>query len=503
MPRLLSLAALVVALLSATLAPATAQAESRNRHVVVFGVDGLTWDSIPPADTPTLDELIATGYSSQSWLYAPPFAPTVSGPGWATVLTGVWPDRHRVLGNDFAGHALGRYPDLLSRVEAGLPGARTYAATDWQHIDEFILGDGIDRKLVLRDDYRVNDQQVADDASAWIAEHGPAASFVYFGNVDESGHTCGTAGACYRPAIEGVDRQIGQVLAAIRARPDFRSEEWLFLVTTDHGHTPGGGHGGTSRAERQTFLIAAGAGVPHSVPVLEPRLVDVAATALDFLGVARTGLDGVPITQPSADPFDTLAPGLRPRLDEPDIPAALHGWTHRTPAGWSIDNSGMRGGVAEWRGWSFTTDEFWTATQRGQARESNVRARGVFAVADSDEWADKFFRGRFNSRLVAPPVPVADATTLTLGFASHYRKHGGETAAVTVSFDDGPPQRVLTYTGDVTARVEHLDIPVPAGSATAQVAWELSAGNNDWYWAVDAPTISTSGVRTGLAVWIP
>lgn len=26
-----------------------------------------------------------------------------------------------------------------------------------------------------------------------------------------------------------------------------------------------------------------------------------------------------------------------------------------------------------------------------------------------------------------------------------------------------------------------------------RVAWELTGGNNDWYWAVDAPSIVTSG----------
>ncbi|WP_194813742.1 alkaline phosphatase family protein [Nocardia sp. XZ_19_385] len=497
--RILPLAAFVLALLAATLTPVTAQAQTASRHVALFGVDGLSWDSIPPADTPTLDGLIAAGYSSQSWLYAPPFAPTVSGPGWSTVLTGVWPDKHRVLGNDFAGHDLGPYPDVLSRVEAAVPGAKTYAAMDWKAIDDFILGDTIDRKLVLEDDYRVNDRKIAADAAAWIPAHGPAASFVYLGNVDESGHTCGTAGACYRPAIEAVDQQIGQIIDAIQRRPDFASEEWLFLVTTDHGHTPAGGHGGNSRAERQSFIIAAGAGITPGRPAIEPRLVDVAATALDFLGIARPGLDGVPVTEPLNDPFDTVATGLRTRVDEPDIAAALHGWTHVAPAGWSVDNAGMRGGgVTEWQGWSFTTDEFWTATQRGQSRESNVRSRGVFAVADSDEWADKIFSGRFNSRLVSPPVPVAGNATATIAFVSHYRKHGAETATVTVSFDDGPARSVRTYTGDVTARPEHLEVAVPTGARTMRVAWELTGGNNDWYWAVDAPVIAASGTTADI-----
>ncbi len=62
--------------------------------------------------------------------------------------------------------------------------------------------------------------------------------------------------------------------------------------------------------------------------------------------------------------------------------------------------------ITEWRGWSFTTDEFWTQAQRDENRECNVRARNVFAVADGDEWNDKALTGTFDSTLVSPACPV-------------------------------------------------------------------------------------------------
>lgn len=66
--------------------------------------------------------------------------------------------------------------------------------------------------------------------------------------------------------------------------------------------------------------------------------------------------------------------------------------------GWSVDNSRMgTGGVTEWAGWAFATDEFWSRSQRDQWRELNVRSRDVFAVADSDEWDDKSHTGAFDS----------------------------------------------------------------------------------------------------------
>ncbi|CAM5353026.1 hypothetical protein SALBM311S_08742 [Streptomyces alboniger] len=47
-----------------------------------------------------------------------------SGPGWSSVLTGVWPDRHGVTGNDFTGADYLRYPDFLTRATTLRPGLR-------------------------------------------------------------------------------------------------------------------------------------------------------------------------------------------------------------------------------------------------------------------------------------------------------------------------------------------------------------------------------------------
>ena len=43
----------------------------------------------------------------------------------------------------------------------------------------------------------------------------------------------------------------------MRARPQFKAEDWLILITTDHGGK-GNGHGGDSDNERNIWLIADG-----------------------------------------------------------------------------------------------------------------------------------------------------------------------------------------------------------------------------------------------------
>lgn len=180
------------------------------------------------------------------------------------------------------------------------------------------------------------------------------------------------------------------------------------------------------------------------------------------------------------------------------------GWTHSTPAGWSIDNSRMpSGGVKEWSGWSFATDEFWTNVERGQGRETSVRARDVFAVADSDEWDDKSHApGPFDSTLVSPEYPLNGARTARLDYATNYVIDGPQSAEVFVSFDGGAPKSLKSYSANTNAN-EHLTFDVPAGAKTAQFRFRYT-GTNSAFWVVDrvaltqpdAPVDTTKPVAT-------
>lgn len=504
MNRPLALTALAAVALTSLFATnsafGTSQAEAaRGQKVLVIGIDGALLSKIQAFTTPALKGLISSGSASRTTLYASPFAPTLSGPGWATNATGVWPDKHKVTSNSWGGATnLTQYPDFLTRIERARPELSTYAIADWTPLTtnsagQAIFTDEIQKKVTLDGDalgWAAADAKIATDAAAYLKNTGPDASFVYFGNVDIAGHSCGAAGACYRTAVEQTDRHVATLLAAIQSRPTYSNEDWTYLVTADHGHTDAGGHGGSSVPERSSFIIRNGPGTTPGTPAIAPKNVDIAAIVLGRFGLTAD-IDGQ--AAPSVDPFDSLVGSLQTRADETGVPADVKGWTHATPAGWTIDNAGLgTGGVREWQGWSFTTDDFWTRAAPDQQRESNVRARGVFAVADSDEWSDKTRSGLFNSKLTSPAYDVTGATSATLTFSSHYLKSGNETAAVQASFDGGTPQPVLTYTKDTIAKLERLTIPVPAGAHTVKITWSLTKGDNDWYWAVDNPHLTKS-----------
>ena len=57
------------------------------KKLLVIGLDGVRVDVLAAAHTPHLDSLNAEGTISHSAQTRPP---TVSGPGWSSMLTGVW-----------------------------------------------------------------------------------------------------------------------------------------------------------------------------------------------------------------------------------------------------------------------------------------------------------------------------------------------------------------------------------------------------------------------------
>jgi predicted AlkP superfamily phosphohydrolase/phosphomutase len=261
-----------------------------NRRAIVIGVDGLRWDRVNERNAPRLTKLAGSGLFAPSLLDVSSGTRTDSGPGWSTIATGVWPDKHGVLDNDFVGARYGQYPDFLTRLARADPARRTFAAVDWPplaqqgtfgpEIGDLVVGDGEKRG------YPPEDERMTAAAIAGL-RHSDA-MFVYLGCVDIAGHRTGALSTEYSQAIERVDRMVGQLLDAIDTEPG----HWLTIVTTDHGHRDEGNHGGYSDHERATFILAAGSDVPAGRRD-DALLVDLAPTVLDHFGVpVPAELDG-------------------------------------------------------------------------------------------------------------------------------------------------------------------------------------------------------------------
>jgi predicted AlkP superfamily pyrophosphatase or phosphodiesterase len=256
---------------------------------LVIGIDGLRWDRIADAPAPRLRALMRDGLFAPSLLVPGHGAETVSGPGWSTVASGVWPAKHGVLDNSFTGRRYDEHPDFLTLLKRANPALSTFAALNWPPLtDEGTFGPEIDQ--LFRGDgeehgYYTEDERMTKASAAVLRDEDPDAGFVYLSCIDAAGHGWGAGSKEYLAAVAAADTWIGELLDAVAARRTYRLERWLILLTTDHGHTNAGGHGGYTDAEARTFVIAHG---PEVAPGrrADVRLVDVAPTVLRHLGVA-------------------------------------------------------------------------------------------------------------------------------------------------------------------------------------------------------------------------
>lgn len=265
--------------------------ESGASHkVLLVGWDGVRPDVLREVPTPNLDALATAGTFSEK---AGTARPTVSGPCWSSILIGVWPEKHGVVSNDFSSNRYATYPTLFTRIESVRPELNTFAVADWlplvaEDAGGPLIGDGIDRKITL-DGYELGwleaDSVSVETALEEIGTGDPDILFVYIGAPDEISHQTGGIGLEYRQAIATADRHLGRLVEGVRSRSTFHEEDWLVLVTTDHGRTERGGHGGDSPEEATVFYLASGPSVGVGAPVEPPATVDLVATALAHLGI--------------------------------------------------------------------------------------------------------------------------------------------------------------------------------------------------------------------------
>lgn len=305
-PTLLLVAILVVVMVSA------AQADPR---VLILGVDGCRPDALQIANTPNIDALIAAGavsYTGQDVM-----TQGSSGPNWSSAMTGVNVPKHRVTSNSynangFVGNRFDQWPHMFSYLEAMDPSPYTASFAGWGPIN---AGTWADRYAdqVGADGDGGNTAHVVD----LLTTGDPDVIFIQLSRVDSAGHSgsgFSPTNPNYISAIERADTDVGTMVNALYNRPGYLddTEDWLIITTTDHGgygtshHLPEVPEG--RRQVWETFYVATGPTVTPGADLGCPRVFDIAATTLHYMGVdiSGLGLDGqvVGVPGPPLPPVD-------------------------------------------------------------------------------------------------------------------------------------------------------------------------------------------------------
>ena len=279
-----------------TLPTCLASAAEPIKKALFIGLDGTRFDAIEKADTPHLDALMKDGIHSPTCLILGERfqdSDTVSGPGWASILTGVWADKHGTKNNSFEGRNFGEYPHFFARLKQQQPDARTASFVTWAPIHDYIVSAAdVSKKFEDKEHdvpaYDRYDTSAADEAVKELTENDPDAVFFYVGQTDVAGHAKGFHPTVpeYIAAIDRADKLIGRVVEAVKSRKTYADENWLIVVTSDHGGK-GTNHGGGREVPEilHSFLIVSGPAAQRGTFDEQVYLVDAPVTVLTHLGV--------------------------------------------------------------------------------------------------------------------------------------------------------------------------------------------------------------------------
>lgn len=298
-----------VTLLASLAAQLSAQAPPARKAVFIL-LDGIPADVVERVPTPALDAIAAAGGYARAHVGGERGGPsetrTVSAPGYMSLITGTWGNKHNVHGNSNQSPNYD-YWNIFRIVETAEPARHTALFSTWTDNRTVLIGLGrpdagdfqIDH---VADGFELDtltfphdpasrhilaiDVRVTALAAAHIAAEGPDLTWVYLQHTDDVSHAFGDSES-FHAAVQQADSMIGRMWEAVQQRQAL-GEDWMIVVTTDHGRDPrtGRGHGGQSERERTIWIVSNHPDLGERFTSGAAAIVDIAPSILQHLGIA-------------------------------------------------------------------------------------------------------------------------------------------------------------------------------------------------------------------------
>lgn len=304
------IAALTLAAAACATTPPVAPVETAQApNVILISIDGFRADYLERGVTPVLSRLAAEGATGPM----KPSFPSVTFPNHYTLVTGLHPDHHGIVGNNMVDAELGRFSLGNKRAVTDRrwwdQGEPIWVSAERQGVKTatmFWPGSEADIHGVRPSYWKPFDQSMPGDARVdqvlqWldlpVAER-PGLTTLYFDIVDTMGHHHGPDAPQTIEAMRSVDVSIARLIDGLKARGLY--ENTMLVVVSDHGMA---------------------ATSPERVTVLDD-IIDPAAVQIIYGGPV-TFLN--PVAGREAEVEQALL-GSRPHLDcwrKSEIPARL------------------------------------------------------------------------------------------------------------------------------------------------------------------------------------
>lgn len=314
-----TIACIFIALLS----PASAQ---HSKKAIFIIADGIPADVIEKLSLPHLQAIAKEGAYKRAYVggikgtYSE--TPTISAPGYNDLLTGTWGYKHNVWDNDIAAPNY-NYFSIFRFFKHQFPKKKAAVFSSWEDNRTKLIGEGLPQAGNIHIDHHVDglehdtihfphdkaglymhaiDDSVVNAAANYIKSEAPDLSWVYLEYTDDMGHRYGDDEKFYT-AVKFLDDQVGRIWDAMQYRKNKFGEDWLIIITTDHGRDikTGKNHGGQSERERTTWIVTNAQHLNEYFKSSQPAVTDILPTIAQHLDITipkanRWELDGVPLT---------------------------------------------------------------------------------------------------------------------------------------------------------------------------------------------------------------
>lgn len=284
--------------------------EDKKRKVLFVILDGIAYDMLSKEVSPTIMKIGEEGYLTKAYVggakdtYSQ--TPTISAVGYNSLITGTWVNKHNVFGNSIKAPNYS-YPTIFKLVRDHLPSKKVAVFSTWMDNRTKLIGEAIPQTDSLKMDYSFDgfelddrlfpkdkqseyikeiDNIVVHRADEYIRKYAPDVSWVYLQYSDDMGHRYGDSPELNQ-AISFEDELVKKLYSAVEYRQEEMNEDWLFIVTTDHGRTAKDGkhHGGQTARERSIWILSNKKELNNYPKTFEPSIVDILPTMLSFLNL--------------------------------------------------------------------------------------------------------------------------------------------------------------------------------------------------------------------------
>ncbi|CAF0737432.1 unnamed protein product [Adineta steineri] len=302
-----------------------ANSEKLTKKVLFIVADGIPADVIENATVINMKQIQRIGAYTRAYVgggkktYTE--TATISSPGYMSLLTGTWGNKHNVY-NNYVKNPNYHYKNIFRLVKELEPDKKIGIFSTWTTNRLKLVGEGLSEAGNITFDYIFDgyeldlityphdkksryiyniDQRVTDETTECIRAHAPDLSWVYLQYTDDIGHYFGDSQQ-FSQSITYLDDQIGRIWKAVDYRMKYHKEDWLVIITTDHGRDPrtGQSHSGQSVRERTTWILTNSQETNDYFRDYQCGIVDILPTITRFMNItipieSERELDGIPL----------------------------------------------------------------------------------------------------------------------------------------------------------------------------------------------------------------